>query len=135
MHSSSHSFHAQFQFPLNSCISNFELIMMSLLMPLAWMYFVSILVQSQLPPLLYLCIMSDPPPAQEMPLMCGGIQHSKITQFAKDTANLQVFHERWHYIRGEWYSKYCSFIATAAGSKSAPRCTKCSIIHLNIQAK
>jgi len=70
-----------------------------------------------------------------MPLMCGGIQHSNITQFAKDTVNLQFCHERWHYIRGEWYSKDCSFIDTPAGLKSAPRCTKCSSIHSNIRAK
>ena len=70
---------------------------------------------------------------QSAPLLCRGIQHTKLLLFTADKINHSFCSTKWSYIQGEWHSRDCRFIVDSAGSKSKSRCSKCTVSHSNIK--
>jgi len=55
--------------------------------------------------------MADAIADQGWPLLCDGVQHLRLTDFAKDPKNVPFCKEKWAFIRGAWNSIVCQFIA------------------------
>lgn len=65
--------------------------------------------------------------------ICGGIQHPKIIQYAKDNpGDLTYLLDKFSFIRGGWHSQDCSFIAEESDKKE--RCKQCKSVRSNIRA-
>lgn len=76
--------------------------------------------------------MADAVADRGLPSLCGGIQHPRLTEYAKDPKNVPFCKDKWAFIRGGWHSPMCQFIADPKSRGLLKRCTHCKSAHGNL---